>query len=195
MREPDRFVRGLVSWVGFRQTGSRTSGTPLRGGDEVSVREDDQVRTGRDHFLLHGSPPPGDVARLRGLRDRLRLSGHGLHPEVDGVHRPGLGDDHGGHPVPGRGAADLHRDHRGVHRPDLHRGEGPAHVHRRVATRAAGPSRGGRDLALSGRINRADGPGSGSAILRADVALSLPTAAARSDRSPVRGGPACLSGA
>ncbi len=61
-RERHRFLRGLVSWVGYRRDRDHLrSRRALHGQDRVSALEDAQVRDRRDHVVL------GDPAALRDL--------------------------------------------------------------------------------------------------------------------------------
>ena len=95
LREQHRFVRGLVSWVGFRQTAValRTAGA-LRGRDEVAVAQDAALRGRRHHVVLDGAAAHGDLAGPAGRAGRDGRRRLGAVLEVLRRRRSRLDDDH-----------------------------------------------------------------------------------------------------
>ena len=68
MREPDRYLRGMFAWVGFRQTSvSYDRDERFAGKTKNSLAEDDQLRDRRDPRLLGGAAALHPRARLRDL--------------------------------------------------------------------------------------------------------------------------------
>ncbi len=66
MPEHNRFVRGMVSWIGFPQTAVRfPSQTARQGRDQVPTQDHAQVGPERVHFVQLCSPPDGDMAGTR----------------------------------------------------------------------------------------------------------------------------------
>ena len=76
LREHDRFVRGLVSWIGFRQTGIYYErDRRFAGKTKYSWRQDDLVRHGRIDLVLDRAAAAGDLAGLRNGLCRRTLPG------------------------------------------------------------------------------------------------------------------------
>ena len=72
--ERHRFLRGMVSWVGFNQAGVdvRSRRTPFRN-DEVSAAEDGALRDRRHHVVFGHPAAIRVVLRVHRQRDRVRL--------------------------------------------------------------------------------------------------------------------------
>ena len=136
MREKDRFVRGMVSWIGFRQTGVEYR-------RDVRLAGETKYPFGKmTRFALDGvtsfSTAPLRMATWFGyaaVRARLPLRTVGPHTIRVGYNRARFLDDHGRAPLPGWDPTDLHRDSWGVHRQDLQRGQGTTAVHCREGLR------------------------------------------------------------
>ena len=133
LREQHRFVRGMVAWIGFRQTAVdlRAPG-PLRRRDQVPAAQDAPLRDRRHHVLLERPAALRDLAgraRRHGGVHRRRLGG--LREDLGHRHGRRMDDDHD----PGRarliGAALDDGHPRRIRGPHLRRGEAPAPLRRR----------------------------------------------------------------
>ena len=156
MPERDRFVRGMVSWVGFHQEPVvyRRAGR-FAGTTKYPLDEDDPLRGRRHPVVLAGAAAPGDVDGVRG--GRVVAPRHPLRygaPAADrhlgawldaAVHRAAVRERRPAR-VPGR--------HRRVRRPDLRREQAPAALPRAGAVGL--PARGTRGA--SGRWSRSHEP-------------------------------------
>ncbi len=132
LREKDRFVRGLVSWVGFRQTGVVYSrDARFAGRDEVSVPQDAEVLVRRHHVLFDRAAQTRDVDGFCHGRPRRHLSDERLRPVDARVHRRRLGNYHGRDAVHGQRSADLPRHSWRVSRQGLQRSQTAPDVRRR----------------------------------------------------------------
>ena len=128
MGEHNRFLRGLVSWVGFRQVAIEYVRNPRRAGEtKYPLRK--MIRFAWEHRLVLGQAAAGraqpGLPRDRGVVRRARLR---PLPALDGPHGARLDLDHGDDPVP-RGCPALHaRRDRRVPEPDARRDQGAAAV-------------------------------------------------------------------
>jgi dolichol-phosphate mannosyltransferase len=96
LREKDRFVRGLVSWVGFRQTGVTYQRDARYAGEtKYPFRKMLKVLVRRHHVVLDTAAEAGHVDG-NDHRPHCRDVPPGrLRAEAAGLHRARLGDDHG----------------------------------------------------------------------------------------------------
>ena len=143
MPERNRYVRGMVAWVGFPQCAVEYERDPRYAGEhQVHVRGAwcasrlDGVTSFSDRPLRLATQLGLVVmvagVRLRGVDDR----GEHRRPRR---HQSRLAVAHGGRAVPRRGAAALHRRARRVPRPGLPRDEGPTALRRRRRRRRRAP--------------------------------------------------------
>ena len=135
MRESNRFVRGMFSWIGLRQTGVLYKREERFAGEtKYPLEEDAAIRDDGPDQLLTGAAAICTQDRL--LRLVLRVRARRLEPDrqADGPLRgSGLDVDRPRRHDPRRHAADHARRHRRVRRRHPRGGEGPAAVRRRGA--------------------------------------------------------------
>ena len=130
MGEHNRFLRGLVSWVGFRQVAIEYVRNPRRAGEtKYPLRK--MIRFAWEHRLVLGQAAAGraqpGLPRDRGVVRRARLR---PLPALDGPHGARLDLDHGDDPVPRRRPALHARRDRRVPEPDARRDQGAATLRR-----------------------------------------------------------------
>jgi hypothetical protein len=90
LREKDRFVRGLVSWLGFSQTAVDYQRAPRHAGEtKYHYRKMIQFAVDGVTSFLDRAAAARDLAGLRGVAARLHLSRQRRRAEDDGHHRPG----------------------------------------------------------------------------------------------------------
>jgi hypothetical protein len=127
MRERNRFLRGMVPWVGFRQVGvsykrdARFAGQSKFSTLRPMLKFALNAITSFSYVPLHLATYLGFIIAVLAARGHPRRHPPApVHPRggVDGAS-----DDAGGGAVFGRGATHLARDYWGVPRPYLRRGE------------------------------------------------------------------------
>lgn len=117
--ERNRFLRGLVSWIGFRQIGvSFDRPPPGGGGNQIFHVENGPVRPGRAHRFFTGAVEAGDHGGGHGVSRQRGSFGLGFMGSV--VYGPersrvDLVDRH--HPAPGWRSTVGPRSDRRIHRP------------------------------------------------------------------------------
>ena len=132
LREKDRFVRGLVSWVGFKQTGV-TYQRDARYAGETKYPFRKMLKFSFDGITSF-STVPLKLATWIGSIDgdpRGAVPAQRLRPEAARLHGGRLGDDHGGDALHGQRPVDLPRHPRRVPRAGLQRGEAAPDVRHR----------------------------------------------------------------
>ena len=131
MPERARFLRGMSSWIGFRQVGVGYERDARQPGDEVpAVATHDPFRQRCGDVVLDDADPPRRRARLRvgaALPGRSRVDA--LPPTVPRGDRRGLDVAARRRPLPRRRAAAQPRHHRAVRGSHLRGGQGAAAVH------------------------------------------------------------------
>lgn len=126
MPERDRFVRGMVSWVGFRQVAILYARAATRGRRQIPAAQDDKICSGWSALVFADAVAVRRLDRLAGDyhvtgRNHLRGVAAPVHDRLGA--RVGL--DLRRCSLSGRRATRLARHHRRVHRTDLRRGEAP----------------------------------------------------------------------
>ena len=136
--ERKRFVRGLRTYVGFRQIGlAYERGGPRGRFPQIYVRGAAGARPRRAGQLQQLSPPPGHLPGPVDGRPRRDRDGLGAGRRPVSADRPArLGEHPRGRALHGLGPAHLPGDHRRVHPPDLPGVEAAPGLHRRAV---AGP--------------------------------------------------------
>jgi len=86
MRERSRFVRGMVSWVGYRQTAvPYVREERFCGRDEISAAQNGPSVAGRHHVVFHPAAPVGGLPRFSLVGGRVCVPAGGVVPAP--VHR------------------------------------------------------------------------------------------------------------